>query len=451
MCGIVGLGRLDSTDLYEKDREVFMQLLHTGVVRGHHGTGIFAVDREGSARIVKSAGPPYLLMMAKEFNAFWAEVKMAKTHILVGHNRFATTGQKITAHAHPFVAKHIVMVHNGSLETSSALPDFKKFDVDSEALANAIATIGIEDTIKNTMGAYAIVYWDSKAKTLNMIRNAERPLHLMTDKLLKRVMFASEPDMLAWVAKRNFYDVPASDIKVLTLPPNVLWTFSYGSLDPVETPIMGKSRTVVYMGYTGDYYKDQEWDPVKAKWVKKGNVYELEPNDERQRIIDLFLDGFPERPAKAAPPKSEPKQGVLMLPKPHISGKAANDPRLREVFVNTKEYVQGASFQNPTTKAWLARGDKISVMISDHIPENAEKQQHIVIAEHEDWPKVRFQFRVTSDGALDAMFEAVVVEVTVQNFLAPKVTTEEKEVIVWANDPKVLIDRVPENSYPSIH
>ena len=450
MCGIVGLGRFDKIDLYEKDREVFMQLLHTGVVRGHHGTGIFAVNQEGSVRLVKSAGPPYLLMVAKEFNEFWAAIRSDKTQMLVGHNRFATTGQKITKHAHPFLAKHIVMVHNGSLDSTSELPDFKKYDVDSEALANSIATLGIEETIKNTMGAYAIVYWDTKEKTLNMIRNSERPLHVTIDSFLKRIMFASEPEMLAWVAKRNYYDTPEKDVKSYALPVNTLWTFASGSGEPTEKIIAGKTRTTVYVGYTGDYYKDHDWEPVKFKWIKRGTTYEMEPDDERQKIIDLFLDGFPNRPQKPPRDYAPPQQGVLSLPKP--SAKSANDGRLREIFVNTKNYVQSASLQNPDTKKWLARGDKLMVIIDDHIPENSAKQIHIVVAEHEDWPGCRFQFRVTSDGALDAMFEAVAVEVTIQNFLTPKPALGEAETIVWANAPRIPVDTTPDNPpLPTMH
>ena len=63
MCGIVGIARFKDAELIEKDRDVFLQLLNTGVVRGHHGTGIFAIDKNGGIKTVKSAGPPYMLMV----------------------------------------------------------------------------------------------------------------------------------------------------------------------------------------------------------------------------------------------------------------------------------------------------------------------------------------------------------------------------------------------------
>src|SRR3990167_776242 len=264
MCGIVGLAKLGVTDISEKDREVFLQLLHTGVVRGYHGTGIFAVQENGKARLVKSAGPPYMLMVSKEFMEFWKACDK-NARVLVGHNRLATTGQKITKHAHPFLKSHIVMVHNGSLDQNLDLPKFKEFEVDSEGLAHSIATLGIAETLSRTSGAYALVFWNTTDGTLNFIRNSERPLHLAIDRCMNRVLFASEPGMLDWIMKRNYY--AHQDIKIIELPTDQLWTFKLDSIDHTETTMTGKARIMgIYQGYTGDWWKDSTWDQVAGRW-----------------------------------------------------------------------------------------------------------------------------------------------------------------------------------------
>jgi len=434
MCGIVGLARLSSLDLFEKDRDVFLQLLNTGLVRGHHGTGVFAINKDGAAHIVKSAGPPYMLMIAPEFTTFWNTIKVEKTQILIGHNRFATTGQKISKHAHPFTKEHIVMVHNGSLDAASTIPDYTKYAVDSEALAASIAALGIEETIKNTLGAYAIVFWDKKAHTLNMIRNSERPLFIAIDKGVNRLIMASERDMLTWILKRNFYDVPLADVAIHDLPPNRLWSFEMDSCEPKETTILGKTRTTVYAGYAGEHYRNDEWDTVQGKWVKKGNTTVYEIDDVRKRIIDGFL-------ASTQPPRVPYNQTTtlkLVAPMTQVettTPQPPRDPRLKEVFVNTKDYIAASMLQNPDKTQTLARGDKISVMISDYVPENSVKQHYIVIALNEAWPDCRFQFRVEQDGVLDALFEAVEVEITIQNILEPGKHAKDPETIVWANKP----------------
>ena len=426
MCGIVGIARFKAGELIEKDRDVFLQLLNAGVVRGHHGTGVFAIDKDGGIKTVKNAGPPYMLMVSPEFAGFWNQIIKDDTYILVGHNRYATTGKKITAHAHPFLKDHIVMVHNGTLESGTTIPKFKDFDVDSEALANSIATVGIEETIKNTVGAYAIIYWDLKNKTLNVIRNTDRPLHMCIDEFLGRIVIASEEEMLKWIAKRNFYDFQGIIYK--EVPANVLLTFSFGDATPVETALLGKTRSYAYTGYSADYSNNMTWSPTEGKWIKHNQLALFVPNEEKQRAINEFFTSLEkEQEQRVAVPARTTRP-------PH------KDPRLKEVFINTKDYIQSAELFNTDKSKSLKKGDKIAITIDDHIPEDAAKQLHVVIASNDDWPDCRFQFRVEQDGVLDAMFEAIVVEVTLMNFLEPRKHCVDKEVIVWANAPRIIMD-----------
>ena len=439
MCGIVGIARLGATDIIEKDRDVFAQMLSAGVVRGHHGTGVFSVDASGGAKLVKMAGPPYMLFVSEAFHKFWAEILPEKTRILVGHNRFATTGEKTTKHAHPFMKDKIVMVHNGSLAASTSTPDFKNFAVDSEAMTHSIATIGLEATLAKTDGAYAIVYWDLKTQTLNMVRNHERPLHVFRDKMMGRVLFASEKEMLEWIVKRNYYDGTGTTFD--ELPVNTLWSFKIGDADPTETRMPLKPATTYptsYKGYTADAYASNSvWDPIGGKFVQRGQSSLFVPEDEQQQAIDEFFNGLraratvPSRPYTALPPPKATPAATTLPPK--------RDERTKEVFPNSKEYIQSPCIFSKDRSAKLLRGDKISVWVDDHVPEDAAKEHHVIIATHEAWPNCRFQFRVSGDGTLDAIFEAIVVEITLKNFLEPNKDCKSEETIIWASDPRIVM------------
>ena len=439
MCGIVGIARLGVTDIIEKDRDVFVQMLSAGVVRGHHGTGVFSVTKDGGAKLVKSAGPPYMLLVSEAFHKFWAEILPEQTRILVGHNRLASMGDKTTAHAHPFMKDKIVMVHNGSLDASTSTPDFKSFTVDSEAMTHSIAKIGLEATLTKTDGAYAIVYWDLNTQTLNMVRNHERPLHVFRDKMMGRVLFASEKEMLEWIVKRNFYGGTGTVLE--ELPSNTLWSFKIGDPEPIVTnmplkPI--KTYPTSYKGYTADAYAaNTTWDPIKGKYVQRGQQTLFEADDDVQRACDEFFNGIKVRPTTPSTPYV-----ALPSPKPdkQIETKPpARDARLKEVFVNSKQYIQSPCIFSKNRNSKLLRGDKISVWIDDYVPEDASKENYVMVAHHEAWPDCRFQFRINGDGVLDAMFEAVVVEITLMNFLEPNKDCKGPETIIWANNPRIIM------------
>ncbi|MFW3388445.1 UNVERIFIED_CONTAM: hypothetical protein RF648_20880, partial [Kocuria sp. CPCC 205274] len=129
-----------------RDVERFEQMLYMDVVRGEHSTGVFAgfrLDKDNFAVQIEKAA-----IASDEYlrSAYWKRVKeMRKPHatiqnswsvtqpkFLVGHNRYATAGAINDRNAHPFNHEHITLVHNGTLDDQSLLPDHQKFAVDSE-------------------------------------------------------------------------------------------------------------------------------------------------------------------------------------------------------------------------------------------------------------------------------------------------------------------------------
>lgn len=167
-------------------------------IRGSDSTG-FVTAKGDESTVFKIAGDPYF---AKE-NKTYDRTLMKAANVLIGHNRYATTGKITRLNAHPFDFPNVVGVHNGTLTNKWALPDGHTFDVDSEALYNAIDTLGVAPAIGKALGAWSLVWFNKKQKTINFLRNDERPMSLCFSEDKKTLFFASEAHMLQWILVRN--------------------------------------------------------------------------------------------------------------------------------------------------------------------------------------------------------------------------------------------------------
>lgn len=201
MCGIVGVAGTGPCS--HQMKEFFTQLLHHDVIRGHHATGVAAIDTIDRSLVVEKkaiASPEFLQEKEVMDNLFAVRHNF---NIYVGHNRFATSGAKDDDdNAHPFIHGDIVGVHNGSLRKQSRLDDHKDFVVDSDNLFYQLNKTGLDDMLTKTDGAFALVWYDRKDNSLNFLRNDERPLAIA--KLSNGYwVWASEIGMLRWLVKRH--------------------------------------------------------------------------------------------------------------------------------------------------------------------------------------------------------------------------------------------------------
>lgn len=199
MCGIVGV--IGNMRLSRFHTSLFSQMLYADELRGHHATGIISVDKDKSVSYFKKAMPASEFLNLRTTDRVINEKRGIQA--LIGHNRYATQGAITDKNSHPFTHGEITLVHNGSLLEMDELPDNHLFDVDSEAITHSINKIGIEDTVSLLNGAFTLVYHDYSDNSINIVRNKERPLAFGTIKFERNMAFASEANMLNWIAGRT--------------------------------------------------------------------------------------------------------------------------------------------------------------------------------------------------------------------------------------------------------
>lgn len=217
MCGIVGLISKDVRMPWH-GAELFTELLRADTIRGEDSTGVFGVTKTGKIDIMKGDTNGHLFTASSNYNKFKNQIG-GNYSIVIGHNRKATRGTVSPHNAHPFKEKHITLVHNGTIKNAAALN--MEVDVDSHAIAHALSDHDCVTALSKIDGAYALAWFDQKDKTLNLARNAERPLFLVEYDDLWIV--SSEIGLPVWLQGRenrkhlSYKLIPTKEILVFNL------------------------------------------------------------------------------------------------------------------------------------------------------------------------------------------------------------------------------------------
>jgi predicted glutamine amidotransferase len=207
MCGIVGMaGNIFAADV----SGVFRDMLDLCQIRGRDATGVVRVHKDMSDYTwTKEIGPPTYLCDTKRYD----NQIVQPASVLIGHCRAKTIGENTRANAHPFdhPEQGIVGVHNGTLRNYHWLEANKTGMTDSQTLYASIAQQGAEKTFTEVDGAFACVWWDQEDRTINFIRNSERPLFFAYSKDRKIMMWASEPWWFQVYSRRASNDLWTND------------------------------------------------------------------------------------------------------------------------------------------------------------------------------------------------------------------------------------------------
>lgn len=199
MCGHVGMmGRGLAMKVQEEMMDVGLLIAS---VRGRDSVGYAGIPKlaKDLPFVSKRIGPaPIYVTLGTACDA------------IIGHVRSATIGDRgNVALAHPFHFDNIVGAHNGTLEGNWREPlqaDTKEvFGSDSEAIFFNFAYRGVKETISSIRGAWALVWWDDDEGTLNLLRNAKRPLWMARGKS-GQVYWASEYWMIQGMVRAGERD-----------------------------------------------------------------------------------------------------------------------------------------------------------------------------------------------------------------------------------------------------
>lgn len=229
MCGIVGvISKYSSMPFYVDS--LFTNMLAMDSIRGPDSTGVFGVSSGGHVDHVKGDTDGYIFGRSASYLDFKRRIEK-NYRIVIGHNRKATTGSVSAANAHPFQEKHIILVHNGTLRDTK---DLTKTEVDSHAIAHALADHDPVKALSMLDGAYALVWYDQNQKTLNLARNSERPLSILQYPSIW--VIASEIGLPLWLNARENRSTEKEN-GIIRVPEKKILQFKLDKLEKMPTEI----------------------------------------------------------------------------------------------------------------------------------------------------------------------------------------------------------------------
>lgn len=276
MCGIVGYIQVNrvTTSVDEQYRYALAELLFMDSLRGLDSTGIACIpkDRSNKPFVVKRAVPGYMFIDLPEYRR--VTQAQANPGIYIGHNRAATRGEVSDQNAHPFVADHITLVHNGSINNMHALDSGTVSTVDSCHIAHAISRHGPEVVLSKLDGAAILVWHNARENSMNIARTKDREIRWIFDEH-GTCWFASERGMLWTALRRNNINVKS---EFLTLPEFHHYKWVLGEGD--ETP--------------GKLIKNK-FDPFVPKWEQERLAWENKRAEENKMGKGCSVLPFPQK------------------------------------------------------------------------------------------------------------------------------------------------------------
>lgn len=291
MCGIVG--GMSST-LNQGELTKIKGLMVMSCFRGMYGSGSMVVvpSKKKTLQILthKTELCAAELMCEEEF----LQHISGSPKIVITHARAPTKGDNSLPNVHPHRSKHITGVHNGTMHRIMDKP-VGADDSDSAAVFAAIADHGVEAFVKESRGAYSLVWIDAKDGTLNFLRNDQRPMVMASvgyQDNCRTMFFASELGMLHYVLKREGMKVE----DVLFETPKAWQHVRYPldvkhKIEPLELKQYEDPVKASYSGpYSGGHWAG--WEDDLDGYMDSGNVTPIQRRiqDNARRNLPAIID-----------------------------------------------------------------------------------------------------------------------------------------------------------------
>lgn len=202
ICGLVGIITASNNGFHFKEAETLEDMLYMDALRGVDATGIMYGTINGDVQIHKEASPAHEFLATNEWDRSSKEL-FGRGSWCFGHNRAATRGAKIDKNSHPFnINDKIILMQNGTYLGSHK--HHKDTDVDTEACAHVIEeSSSVQEALSKINAAYAFIWYNVEEKSINIVRNKERPLWWAKTKAGSFIFSSEAGIMLAATSRRG--------------------------------------------------------------------------------------------------------------------------------------------------------------------------------------------------------------------------------------------------------
>jgi hypothetical protein len=275
-------------------------------------------------------------------------------------------------------------------------------------------------------GAYSLVYFDDKEKTLNLIRNDERPMFLGLDDKAGRVYFGSEKKMLEWILNRNDCYVP--DMK--EVKEGMLVSFAVDDITPKLTKVERKSFFILGSGSKKEGTEQKTTLPV---------VVLKDSSDSSKDSIDLNAPSLPSPGADATAVSSGKVLEFKHSFYQHIKTNIKKSKKKKNKEDTNPTQIDKKQFQPTTNLHGLTQGMRIVCDVLDYHRVSSEGAMNRWLVECclDDFANIDVFLYVSGDAGLDALLEtgkftARIVSM-MYNLNAVKDVKERHKI--WACDP----------------
>lgn len=311
MCGLFGaITKKDfvlSKKQTDKRNSIIKGLALSMQSRGSNSTGIAGINRE-FYRIYKDATPAHRFVETKGFK----EVLKENYDIIIGHTRFATTGDINTKNANPFKFGDIVGVHNGHVSNYTEIN--YNLEVDSEAIFYLLDQYkgDYKKAFPELYGDFAIAWFDlTKPNKLHLVVD-NNPLYLLQVDEIKTIFYCSENYPLQAIAGSHF--TLGKKQKTWSPDSEQVYTINTG-LGIVKEKISFATYDTAYKtdnAYQGRYgvdYRGGDFDEKEAEDATN-STYGYNPDNDNPRSYNM---GYENRTGKNNPFKTAENQKDALL------------------------------------------------------------------------------------------------------------------------------------------